>query len=295
MVYQNMLSEANIWELPTPSSPNRQPSGDATYRRDRVDVADTDMRFSPDGTRIAFASRRSGHFELWVSNRDGSQPNRLTNFEGQAGGKPVLDRRRQVDRVRRAPPGRGSWNLYIVPADGGPVKPLTSDAFNNTRPSWSLDGRWIYFASDRTKDWQIWRMPSAGGKPEPITGGAEGSLSSRGTADASTTLSRRLWRASGRSRPREARKFRSSSTGAGQLNFDVAENGIFMMDTSATPQVTVEMFSFASRQIVPVARLPPGVRIQGVSYLTVTRDGRSMLYARFDQSQSDIEMLPGFR
>ena len=36
-----------------------------------------------------------------------------------------------------------------MPADGGPVKPLTSDAFNNIRPSWSLDAQWIYFASDR--------------------------------------------------------------------------------------------------------------------------------------------------
>ena len=56
-----------------------------------------------------------------------------------------------------------------------------------------------------------------------------------------------------------------------------------MMDTSAKPQATVEMFSFASRQIVPVARLPPGVRLLPASYFTVTRDGRSMLYSRFDQ------------
>ena len=32
IVYQNALIDMNIWELPTPSSPNRQPSGDATYR-----------------------------------------------------------------------------------------------------------------------------------------------------------------------------------------------------------------------------------------------------------------------
>ena len=68
-----------------------------------------------------------------------------------------------------------------------------------------------------------------------------------------------------------------------------------MMDTSAKPQATVEMFSFSSGQIVPVARLPPGVRLHGSSYLTVTRDGRSMLYSRFDLWMSDIEMLPGFR
>ena len=174
MVYQNMVIESNIWELPTPSSPNRQPSGDVTYRAIASTVQDTDMRFSPDGTRIAFNSRRSGHSELWVSNRDGSQPNRLTNFEaGRVGGPSwTADGKSIAFDARR--PG-GSWNLYVVPADGGPVKPLTSDAFNNSRPSWSLDGRWIYFASERTGDSQIWRMPSAGGTPEQITrgGGSE--------------------------------------------------------------------------------------------------------------------------
>ena len=38
VVYQNMLIDSNIWELPTPASPNRQPSGDATFRAHRVDV-----------------------------------------------------------------------------------------------------------------------------------------------------------------------------------------------------------------------------------------------------------------
>ena len=214
IVYQNALVDSNIWELPTPSSPNRQPSGDATYRAIASTFADTDMRFSPDGTRVAFSSRRSGYSALWVSNRDGSRALRLTNFEDGRVGSPCFSADGKWIAFDAIRPG-GSWNLYLVPADGGPVKPLTSDAFNNTRPSWSLDGRWIYFASDRTGDWQIWKMPSAGGKPEQITRGAEGSRSSHGTADASTTPSRRLSRASGRSRPREARKFRSSP-GAGR-------------------------------------------------------------------------------
>ena len=90
MVYQTALIEPSIWELPMPSSPNRQPSGDATYRAIASTFADTDMRFSPDGTRVAFSSRRSGHSEVWVSNRDGSQATRLTNFEGGRVGSPCF-------------------------------------------------------------------------------------------------------------------------------------------------------------------------------------------------------------
>jgi hypothetical protein len=83
------------------------------------------------------------------------------------------------------------------------------------------------------------------------------------------------------------------------LDFDVAENGIFLMDTAASPQRVVEMFSFSSRQLTtiarlsPAVRLPPGVRLP--SYLRVSRDGQSMLYVQVDQWQSDIEMLPGIR
>ena len=291
--YQNALIDLNIWELPTPSSPNRQPSGDATYRAIASTFADTDMRFSADGTRVAFASRRSGYSALWVSNRDGSRATQLTHFEDGWVGSPCFSADGKwiaFDAIRP----HGSWNLYLVPADRGAVKPLTSDAFNNIRPSWSLDGRWIYFASDRTGDWQIWKMPSAGGTPEQMTrnGGLDPIVSPDGRHlyYAKPAPVQGIWEV-----PFEGGQEVQVVDRGTQLNFDVAENGIFMMDPSAKPQATVEMFSFASRQIVPVAWLPPGVRVEGASYLTVTRDGRSMLYSRFDQWQGDIEMLREFR
>ena len=34
---------------------------------------------------------------------------------------------------------------------------------------WSRDGRWIYFASNRTGRDEVWRMPAAGGAPAQIT------------------------------------------------------------------------------------------------------------------------------
>ena len=152
-----------------------------------------------------------------------------------------------MDRVRRDPASTGNWNLYIVPADGGPVKPLTSDAFNNVRPSWSLDGRWIYFGSDPgAGDWQIWKMPSAGGTPVQMTrgGGYEPIVSPDGrhVFYAKAPSAEGIWSSSCRGRPGSPDRQRGS-----KLNFDVAENGIFMMDTSAKPQATVEMFSFSSR------------------------------------------------
>jgi hypothetical protein len=44
----------------------------------------------------------------------------------------------------------GNYDIYVISADGGPPHRLTSGPFNNVRPSWSRDGRWIYFGSNPT-------------------------------------------------------------------------------------------------------------------------------------------------
>jgi hypothetical protein len=41
--------------------------------------------------------------------------------------------------------------------------------WNNKVPSWSRDGKWIYFTSDRTGRWEIWRTAAQGGPAEQIT------------------------------------------------------------------------------------------------------------------------------
>jgi Tol biopolymer transport system component len=297
VVYQNMRINASIWELPTPSSPSRQPSGDPTFPVLASTAFDTDMQFSPDGTRIAFASSRSGHSEIWVSNRDGSQANKLTSFGGggRVGrvGSPAWSADGKLIAFDTQGTATGKWNLHIVAADGGgPAKPLTSDAFNNIRPSWSMDGRWIYFASDRSGEDQIWKMPSSGGTASQVTfgGGLDPVVSWDGQCVyyAKHPPIQGIWAvpADGGQEVQVVSRGRS-------LDFDVAENGIFLMDRIPKPQVTVEMFRFATRQLETVARLPPGVRFDG--YFRVTRDGSSMLYQRFDQWHSDIELLPGVR
>jgi Tol biopolymer transport system component/DNA-binding winged helix-turn-helix (wHTH) protein len=296
VVYQNMRIEANIWELPLPSSPSREPSGDKTFPVVAWTSFDSDMQFSPDGTRIAFASSRSGHSEIWVSNRDGSQANRLTTFAGggRVGrvGSPAWSADGKLIAFDTQGTATDIWNLHSVAADGGgPAKPLTSDAFHNVRPSWSIDGQWVYFGSDRTGDWQIWKMPSSGGTATQVTfgGGYDPVVSWDGQR---VFYAKRdiqgIWAV-----PVEGGQEVEVVRRGRQLNFDVGENGIFLLHGSAKPQATVEMFRFATQQLEVVARLPAGLRPRG--YLSVTRDGSSMLYQRFDQWHSDIEMLPGSR
>lgn len=47
----------------------------------------------------------------------------------------------------------------------------TSEMTYEATPSWSSDGRWVYFASTRTGAENIWKMPAEGGPPSQLTHG----------------------------------------------------------------------------------------------------------------------------
>jgi hypothetical protein len=40
---------------------------------------------------------------------------------------------------------------------------------DNFRPSWSRDGRWVYFSSTRGRSSKIWRIPASGWEAAPVT------------------------------------------------------------------------------------------------------------------------------
>jgi Tol biopolymer transport system component len=59
--------------------------------------------------------------------------------------------------------------LYLVAAGGGNAKNLTNDPAGDSFPSFSRDGKWIYFSSNRGGDRQIWKIPASGGKAVRVT------------------------------------------------------------------------------------------------------------------------------
>ena len=102
----------------------------------------TDPTFSPDGKFIAYASDRTGNFDIWV------QP--------LSGGDPVQVSKSPADDTQPAwsPDGttlvfrseRGSGGLFLVPAFGGAERQLTSFG---SHPAWSADGSEILFFAGR--------------------------------------------------------------------------------------------------------------------------------------------------
>ena len=79
-----------------------------------------------------------------MADSDGSNVFQLPTFGGALTGSPgwAPDSRRIVFDSRVS----GHAELYVVDATGGPAKPVQTGTPDASTPSWSHDGRWIYFS-----------------------------------------------------------------------------------------------------------------------------------------------------
>lgn len=157
LAYEQRVTETNIWQLQRSGRGRAQPQRLISSTR-----WDSNPAVSPDGERIVFASKRSGSQEIWISDRDGSNSVRLTFFDGPFAGMP----RWSPDGSLIAFDSRGESHadVYVTGTAGDLPRPLTTSQADDVAPSWSHDGEWIYFSSNRSGRWQIWRMPAAGGE-----------------------------------------------------------------------------------------------------------------------------------
>ena len=94
--------------------------------------------WSPDGRRIAFASRRRGSFDIYVMNAAGTGTRRLTDTSDDD------------DNPTWSPNGRRlafnrAGDIYVMSADGTGVRRVTADMDPQTDPAWSPDGKWIAY------------------------------------------------------------------------------------------------------------------------------------------------------
>jgi dipeptidyl aminopeptidase/acylaminoacyl peptidase len=64
---------------------------------------------------------------------------------------------------------RGRTDLWLVGADGGGLRRLTSDPANDGGAVWAPDGRAVYFVSGRSGSDQVWRLQLDGGEANQVT------------------------------------------------------------------------------------------------------------------------------
>lgn len=120
---------------------------------------------SPDGKTIAFVSDRGGSPQIYTMHKDGYDVKRLT-FEGSYNTSPSWSP--AGDKLVFVGRSNGKHQIFTVNADGSGLIQLT-DAEDNEDPSFSFDGRFIIFTSNRDRKSGIYIMRANGESQKKIT------------------------------------------------------------------------------------------------------------------------------
>ena len=297
LAYTQINFDANIYKIDLPRT--KAEKAGSPVRLIASTRMDRNPRLSSDGKRIVFESNRTGSYEIWTSDSDGTNENQLTFFRGpdtmNACWSPDGQ---QIAFISRA---EGHANLYTISIEGLPPRRLSDGSLNCAAPSWSRDGQWIYLASDRGGSWQVWKMPAAGGDSLQVTsnGGYEAMESPDGRFvyynkyGFSTEGIFRIPVEGGQ----ETRVFdlpQLDSLG----DWTVTDEGIYFVHRYDAPRkvtshFAIKLFSSTTGKVNEIAALDR----DPVSHpgLNISPDKRWLIYSSMDSHKSDIVLVKNFR
>ena len=121
LVYTRGAFNLNIWRVAaTSANQSTEPAMFISSTRH-----ERSPQYSPDGKRIAFSSDRSGKYEIWVAETDGSHPLQLTAFGKGESSTPLWspDSKRIVFDSNAETP---FFQTFTIDADGGKPKRMTT-------------------------------------------------------------------------------------------------------------------------------------------------------------------------
>jgi Tol biopolymer transport system component len=140
---------------------------DGTAEPQRLALTDdyrcnNDKALSPDGQKLAFSASTAASkgSQVFLADADGNKVKLMASqspsyFHGWSPDNKTLAFVAQRN-------GSGQYDIYAMPAAGGPETQLTSNIHQDDGPDYSPDGKWIYINSDRSGKQAIWRFPATG-------------------------------------------------------------------------------------------------------------------------------------
>jgi Tol biopolymer transport system component len=283
LVYVNELHETKVFRVQLGAQASGEP-------KELVDAIGnhSDLSVSPDGKRIAFASNRTGSKEIWIADADGSRQTQLTYFLGPAVGSP-----------RWSPDGKsiafdgaasGSSDIYVVASEGGKPVRLTSDPGNEIRPSWSHDGKWIYYGWYRAgHQSEVWKIPSLGGQAVQVTADGHSALE---TPDGQWLYVLRS-ESIVRMRPDGTGEEGVAHGSVDSNSWNLSGHGLYVLDSKNRTLIRVPLDGAKPETVrqFTAATFPEG----GGAAFAVPNDGSFAIYRNVTRQVNTLMLIEGFR
>lgn len=270
-------NDENIWEIE---------SGEPPKPLIRSTRSDHSQQFSFDGSQIVFVSDRTGNYEIWIADGDGKNQRQLTDSHESKGSPRFSPDGESI--VYDAQNG-GIGDIYVVSVNSGVVRRLTDNGKNNSLPAWSVDGNSIFFISNRSGSDQIWKVPLNGNGAMQNT--TKGAFEIFAAPDGKTVIYSKgggksgLW--SVKTDGSDEKPLAELADAGVWRSWSVTPNGIYYTAFATQIPLHIKFYDFTSgqtREVSVVDKTP----LQYYSNLTVSTDGKRILYARQDQTNSSI-------
>ena len=122
-------------------------------------------KFSPDGTKIAYSSDKSGYRDTYVIDLNTKKRAILAQFPGQNTGATFSP---DGSTLALSLSKFGNPEICTLPASGGSPTRLTQTRGTDCSPTWSPDGTKIAYVSDERGSPGLYLIPATGGEPEKL-------------------------------------------------------------------------------------------------------------------------------
>jgi len=132
-------------------------------------VVDMSPSRSPDNQWVAFASNRTGNWEIYVGSIDGTIQQRVTYATTAANLTPMWSPDGKT--ITFVSTRTGTRNLFAFDVTTGTETALTQDSASSTNPYWSSDSSKLLYQSDSSGKWQITELTLAGLSSKTLSDG----------------------------------------------------------------------------------------------------------------------------
>jgi Tol biopolymer transport system component len=280
LAFSSAASHVSIWrrDLLHAKAPVEQ--------MDASTLQQNNARYSPDGKHVVFASTRSGIWSVWLVDADGS--NLVQISHDQAAGFPRWspDSQKIVFEMVEA---NGLSGVYTADISDRVLHKLQTNVKQVNRPSWSSDGKWIYFRAYEGVGHQLYRCPAGGGEATLLVA-AEDPISPVESADGTVlyfperNLNARMMMLELDQTGAKPQPVPGMPRIAAETTWTVAPSGIYFA-AQDSPR-TVSFYDFATRRTRPIFKAERELD----DGLSVSADGRYLLYSQLDENKFERDV-----